>query len=95
LIYEKVFSRIGFEKEKFIDDMEKNSYIAQEVKDKIGDFFKELGKKNKGTEDEYIEYFLATLDCDKKEYSEQYLQNKKLYILYGFSLGLFLVIILI
>ncbi|MEG3029522.1 MAG: hypothetical protein RR827_03910 [Oscillospiraceae bacterium] len=95
MVYEKLFKKLDFNKQKFIAEMQANCYIDSNIKDKVNSFFGELGRKNKSAEDEYVDYFLSSLILDKKEYSEQYMQNKKLYVLYGFSLGLFIVIILI
>lgn len=95
IIYEKLYIKIDFDKVKFIEDMTNNCYIEEEIKDKTADFFEELGKKNKRAEDDYIEYFLQQLAGDKNDYYQKFLLDKKLYILYGVSLGLFIIIILI
>lgn len=95
LIYEKIFKKIDFSKDIYIEELQKNIYTNQDIKNIVQDFFYNLGKKNKAVEDELITCFLSELLEYKAEYYQKYIQNKKLYILYGFSLGLFLIIILI
>ena len=95
LPYKQVFEKIKFDKNNFFTKVKSNGYILRkEVKD-AEIFFDNLGKRDKISEIEYINYSYEIFKLKSKEYFDRYNQIKKPYLIAGVAAGLVIIIVLI
>ena len=70
--YEKLFEKIGFEKNKYYLTAEENSYINRKEYLSVRDFLDNLGKRDADSEYKYIEINLNNIKRQKDIYYKTY-----------------------
>ena len=95
LSYEKLFEKIGFEKNKYYLTAEENRYINRKEYLSVRDFLDNLGKRDADSEYKYIEINLKNIKRQKDMYYKTYCEDRKIYMLSGAATGVFISIILI
>ena len=95
LTYNKIFQKIGFDKNKYILKSEKNLYIDKQVFEYVKTFYENLGKRDSVSENQYFEYHIKELNRNQQNYYKKYIENRKINLIYGISIGSFVAIYLI
>lgn len=95
LTYNKIFQKIGFDKNKYLLKSEKNLYIDKQVFKYVKTFYENLGKRDSVSENQYFEYHIKELNRNQQDYYKKYIENRKINLIYGISIGSFVAIYLI
>lgn len=95
LTYNKIFQKIGFDKNKYLLKSEKNLYIDKQVFEYVKTFYENLGKRDSVSENQYFEYHIKELNRNQHDYYKKYIENRKINLIYGISIGSFVAIYLI
>ncbi len=95
LTYNKIFEKICVDREKYLNKAEKNLYIDRQIFEYIQAFFSDLGKRDSISENQYFKYHLAELEREKKDFYKKYIDNRKINLIYGISIGAFVSIYLV
>ena len=95
LSYDTLFKEIGFDYEKEFEKYSKNIFICQKEIDTVNEFFGNIGKRDREAENKYLKYSLETFDNKQKEYFKAYTDCRKINLLGGMAMGLFIVLFLI
>lgn len=105
--YSEIFKKInladtGFYKdfdflnrESFCNNIQDNMLIYQEDKSYVCNFITEIGKKNKQSEQIYLQYIMSTISDRYNVCKTKFNETKKIRALYGFATGILILIIII
>ncbi len=93
--YSEVFEKIDFAPDLFISKASENHYILPKETKEVSDFFSQLGKRNRLAEQQYIKYYIEKFTNKKQHYGNRYRDNRKIYGIYGLSVGLMITLLLI
>jgi len=95
LTYKKLFEKINFDKNIFFANTNANVYIQNKEIILAESFFAELGKRDKKSEEDYIDYNLKKFIRISQEYQKKYNETKKAHLMCGVAAGLLVIIFLI
>lgn len=93
--YKKVFQKIDFDLEKFLNKAKGNGYIKRGDIKTVQMFFEGLGKRDRTAEYEYILYNLEKFESSAENYFLRYSEAKKTHLLCGISTGMIIIIFFI
>ena len=95
LPYSKLYEKIGFDYTAFFDKTKTNGYVKYNEIEQAQKFFKNLGKRDKNSEKEYIEYNRLIIERKCKSYYSKYSEIKKSHFICGIAAGLLIIIFFI
>lgn len=95
MTYKKVYEKIGFDYTNFFVKAKTNGYIKRSEIDNAQTFFKNLGKRDKDGEKEYIEHNRASISAKVQRYYADYIEIKKSHFMCGVAAGLLIIIFFI
>lgn len=93
--YDRILKKIGFDKADYLKKAENNRFIKNSEYKKVTEFINNLGKRDKSAEKQYLSYNLNSIKHIMNNYYSEYLQSRRVYLLCGASIGLFIVICII
>lgn len=93
--YAKIYVKIGFDNINFFAKVKTNGYIKRSEIDAVQIFFKNLGKRDKNSEKEYIEYNQKIISARAQRYYSDYNEIKKSRFMCGIASGLMIIILFI
>ena len=95
MTYKKVYEKIGFDYTNFFVKAKTNGYIKRSEIDNAQTFFKNLGKRDKDGEKEYIEHNRSSISAKVQRYYADYNEIKKSHFMCGVAAGLLIIIFFI
>ena len=93
--YSTVYKKIGFDYSKFIAKAKSNGYVKRSEIEQTEIFFDNLGKRDKNSEKEYIEYNRLSVERKFQSYYSKYNEIKKSHLMCGIAAGLLIIIFFI
>ena len=93
--YSTVYKKIGFDYSDFIARAKTNGYVKRSEIEQAEIFFDNLGKRDKNSEKEYIEYNRLSVERKFQSYYSKYNEIKKSHLMCGIASGMLIIIFFI
>ena len=93
--YSTVYKKIDFDYSDFITRAKTNGYVKRSEIEQAEIFFDNLGKRDKNSEKEYIEYNRLSVERKFQSYYSKYNEIKKSHLMCGIASGMLIIIFFI